>query len=769
MSKCYYPLTAQSVEELAAIFDDFLRGAWAPLVEGGITADNLSPTLFSPALGGGPTGGTGGAGLVPVQGSEGSKYVLGIPILHRDAPGSIRQKFYQGKPAGIEFLIDSSVGDDGRICLVDYKDASKLQILSLAMSGSDGQVVANTGDLLLDATTGDVLINGVSIGDYARKSQNETITGDWTHTGGVVMTDATHLAIPASAPVSLDIGDIYWDKLGDGRIHFGGLGPVDTKVWDDGGVNKMDLSGVTGGVFLPDYNGGVGDNEIGYDTGGGQLRWKYGGVAHVGWDNNNFDPTDYLTIVAAAAAYQPLDGDLTSWALVSRASGFDTFTATPSGANLAALLTTALPASKGGTGLTSLAANVVSILSAADYAAIRTLLSLVPNTDIQPYDDDLTKLADNNQLPTLTKIGGTSSAFPAIKRSLATLQIRLADDSALADLVAANIHGDTLYEGGVALSSLYQPLDSDLTALAALTTTATGRKFLEVATPAANSVMVVQSDGTIVASAATSFGLSLLDDATQAAARTTLGLTPGTDVQAYDAELTALAGLTSAADKLPYFTGSGTAGLATFTAAARTFTALAAAQGEIPYSSAADTWARLSPPAANTNTPSHVLTHPGGSSAANPAWKTYVRKVKTGSDDTVNNSTDLTSTSNNDDTLTTNLESGKTYAFVFTLFVNVASTDDYKFRVFSPGSSSFRINTRWEPNGAGNPTLTNSSTDPYDQTIDLGVTAEVHIQIFGFVTTSSAGSFGIRHAKRATGAQTITVRSGSQMEVWETP
>lgn len=82
----------------------------------------------------------------------------------------------------------------------------------------------------------------------------------------------------------------------------------------------------------------------------------------------------------------------------------------------------------------------------------------------------------------------------------------------------------------------------------------------------ANRLIYTTSDTEVALTTLSPFMRTLLDDADQATAQSTLGIAAVLS----DAELLAIAGLTSAADKLPYFTGSGTAALADITSLART-------------------------------------------------------------------------------------------------------------------------------------------------------------------------------------------------------
>lgn len=111
---------------------------------------------------------------------------------------------------------------------------------------------------------------------------------------------------------------------------------------------------------------------------------------------------------------------------------------------------------------------------------------------------------------------------------------------------------NTWVNGAIGATSGVQAYDAGLTSIAGLTT-------------AADKMIYTTASDTYAVTDLTSFARTLLDDTTQGAMQTTLGLVPGTNVQAYDVELAALAGLTSAADQLPYFTGSGTAALTTLT------------------------------------------------------------------------------------------------------------------------------------------------------------------------------------------------------------
>jgi len=215
-------------------------------------------------------------------------------------------------------------------------------------------------------------------------------------------------------------------------------------------------------------------------------------------------------------------------------------------------LSAAVPVALGGTGATTA-------------GGARTNLGLVIGTNVQAWDADLQALAGlASAVDTLPYFTGSATAaltsFTAFARTLV--------DDANALTARATL--------GLVIGTDVQAQDAELQAIAGLAS-------------AADTLPYFTGAGTAALTTLTTFARTLLDDAAAVNARSTLGLVIGTDVQAQDAELEAIAGLVSANNRLPYFTGSGTAALATFPASGRAIINTAGTANTFPYFSAANT------------------------------------------------------------------------------------------------------------------------------------------------------------------------------------
>jgi hypothetical protein len=254
--------------------------------------------------------------------------------------------------------------------------------------------------------------------------------------------------------------------------------------------------------------------------------------------------------------------------------------------------------------LTDVTAFARTLLDDADAATMRTTLGAQEQNAGLSAIAVLTSAAD--RLPYFTGSGTAALAtFTTFGRSLVDDADAAAARSTLAlGTMATETASNYLTTAAAASTYLttaaaaagYQPLDSDLQAIAALSTTSFGRSLLALAdaaaartalalgtmatetasnylttAAAASGYQPLDGDLSSIASLTTAaFGRSLLTQADATAARSTLGLVIGTNVQAYDAKLSAIAGLTGVADALPYFTGASTAAATTLTSFGRT-------------------------------------------------------------------------------------------------------------------------------------------------------------------------------------------------------
>jgi hypothetical protein len=225
----------------------------------------------------------------------------------------------------------------------DYEPATKKYV--------DDAITASGG--YTDETAQD------AVGDMVTSNTETGIAVTYDDSGGklnfVVDTDLQTLAAPGTWKTFYSNGsnNIAELSIGASGKFLKSNGAALAPSWEDA-VAAYPSAGVptsTGSAWGTSYTVGTSANNLVQLNASAQLP------AVSAANLTNF-PASLATTSGVAAAYQPLDSDLTTWA-----------------------------------GVTS-TADGRSLVSAANYTAMRTALSLVPGTDVQGYDADLATLAN---------------------------------------------------------------------------------------------------------------------------------------------------------------------------------------------------------------------------------------------------------------------------------------------------------------------------------------------------------------------------------------